>query len=580
MSRRIGIVINQNGALFEVETGHVKLRLGAASTADLKLRSDVLSGYTFARDHVFDVSVYYLTPGGTTAELLVMNDAIPRSARYGKNFSLAADERERILHVKERLWAYANFGPHEVITHKDTTLSDELTFIKAFIGYAGFQLLVPDTKIPTITYTREGGYWAAVEPYLTPFDATFNTEPSSNFLRIMDTTVFHEAMPFAGQISFENCNNLRVANVELAPDITQAKVLYTDFEGDEGRVPAVEAHRRNQRTTTEADGTKIHTWEKWAELHEDEDDPDLVTREVMIGEGQTHFYDDPSVGITPISEQETEYHYAHDWVRLERKTSTVKCRFPLPGVSGELYDEVERTVERHNYIEHPTLPGRYLLESTERITTGLYLYTWTEGETEEEITADIVATGLDIRTAARSGTIEQSATTNQRWGEGKIRTEKETYHRVPGARIVTINFLVRDDLRRRNIEQGHRTELGDLTISPTGYTKIEWVEGGALGVPPQRAVTVDATRVGLLQGRRIARRKITRSGKPAPTITLEPVRPDYSRFRLGYVTALTDAPYGLDGLYLITGVDFQTTAQYAGQTAPPVIQTLELRKLW
>lgn len=573
MSRKVLITLTKNSVSVPILGGTVSVREQAQSRAQFQLDpTDAAAiGLNIADD--YDLELVYYKADGTPVPSLIMQNGVSQSATYDRAFegsagpNPGADRRVRQLSLTDQLAAFADYAPGELITHENTDTRQELSFIAAQIGASGIRTNIPNAQILRIDYTREGGYWSPILPYIQPFEPQILVDPSSAQISIWDTTQYHADVPRSvRKLTLADYNPASLA-VDLRPVVTQFKVVWLDFAGDGGPKPVLLGTRTNETVTLEDDGSKTLTWTKEADLNDDPDNPTVVTRTVQVGDGTVR-----TIGTTKMSESETTYQYEADYTRLIQKVTTNHATVGLPFV-GEDYRLIETVTESLTWGDHPTIPNRKVLEEAKVVTSGLYIWTYTPDDPLGEL-GTFTATGC--RLADYSGTVDTSANSNQRFAEAQLQTDITRYVRLTGGKHVVVHRTITDDLRHKEIYNNSRTEIGDNAFGPTGKLQVQYV-----GTAGRRAQTIDASQIGKALGVDIATRKLARSGTEVRSITLTLARPDYSEFRFGYIIELdTDAPYGLSGKYLCTEVTFTITAPTPSTTQPTVVQQLTLQRIW
>ena len=571
MSRKVLFEIKQNGVALPILGGTVTLREQAQSRASLQLDPTATAAITLNLADAFDLYLVYYKSNGDPVRTLVMQSAVAQAAKYDRAFegssgpNPGADRRSRQLILADKLSAFADYAPGELVTHEATDTRQELNYIAAQVGAAGIRTNIPNASILRIDYTREGGYWSPILPWVSPFEPQILVDPSSAQISIWDTTQYHGDMPRSTRKLTLADYNPASLSVDLRPVVTQYKVIWLDFSGEGGRKPILLGTRTNEEVVIEDDGSKTLTWTKEADLNDDADNPTIVTRTVTVGDGMTR-----TNGATRIAESETTYQWEADYTRLFKKTTVNKATVGLPYM-GEDYRTIETITETLTYGDHPTVPNRKVLVEAKTITTGLYIWTYT---TNDPLGTDGTFTATGCRLADYSGTIDTSASSTQRFAEAQLSTDVTRYVQTKGGREVIVHRSITDDLRHKEVYNNTHTEIGDNSITPTGKLQVEYV-----GTAGRRAQVVDASQIGRAFGVDIATRKLARSGTAVKGIRLTLTRPDYSEFRFGYIIELdTDAPYGLSGKYLCTEVNFTISAQTP--TQPSVVQELTLARIW
>lgn len=578
MARRHAIELYRNGEAvdFPGDDGEmvttVALRMNGESSITIDLDPTDLSLAVPGGD--WEAYLVHWTHGGARTPTRLMAGALRRGAELGVRYEPPDEEGKgggvipvRRAIIYDRFRSFRNEAPGEQIRHTNSNSEAELRFIASQSGLANVLPSLAPVVVDEIIYGRDTGFWGPFEPYVAAYAPLWSLDPDSSVLQLIDPTELSGDVPTSTFALERKHYNPATFTVNYEERATQAKILYTDFEGGDGVSPTPVDVKRSERHRTEADGSKTTVWRDTGYLYEDPDTPDTPTREILVGEGQTRVSKDGE----PLESSESRRLYRRDYTEHFRTTTTVSARCALPGLGTE-FRQTSETIESREYVDDPDVPRRRLLDRVLRITTGLYVYTYVAGVPE----ADLRKTGTPATAATRSNTVDGSSQGSQRWKYGQLSTWVEHYDRMPGAKQYVRWGAETDDLRDVVIDTWNEPEFGDNAIDPSGRVKVEYYP--KTGGGGKRAIVVDATKIGLVNGRHIAARRVARQ-EPVVRVNLELTRPNYEQLRLGwYVPLASDALGGLAGVYLITGVVFRSGPPHGGRDN--VSQTLELYRAW
>jgi hypothetical protein len=557
----------------------VRLAMNGESQATVTLVPSDDDPLVLSDDDRWDVVLEHEAPGGALVRTYLMRGARARAGGYALEFrppqaqSLGTYRTDRTVVLTDRHAAFRDRAPGETVTHEKTDTWVELQYVAREMGFTTALTSCDVVPVERIDYTRDGGFWDALEPYFAPFEPVVMVDPSSGVLFVFDTSRLHLDADRADRpLGLADYNPASVS-VSLLPVVTQAKVIWQDFEG--GSDDESELVRPIFRTEDDVfetdDGHLARVWLTYADMREnDEDGPDAdeVTRTVIFEQGQSRAIDG-----RPILEEVSTHTYEGDFSRIRKVVRAVSAEVDLP-FTGTDFGLVDTITETYTYTADPLVPGRRFLSKTVTKRTGLVVFTIASGiEDPTEIERIKRRTATPVREASQAFTVDTGSDTAQGWEDGAaISTKIEHRKRLPGSRQVVITGTETDDLRERTIALTPRVENGDTALDPGGKARFEYV-----GEAGRRARTVDATKIGRDLGLEIARRLVNRTA-PRLVVRLTLTRPDYVRYRLGRLVRLdTDAPHDLAGLYLCTSVDLDGQAPTA--TRANVEQTLELLRL-
>jgi hypothetical protein len=556
-----------------------KITLTGDATSNAKVRLDPggADPISLGEGQAYDLYLVKYGVAGTRTPVSLMRGAIASTASYERAYrppvgnDPGEDRRVREATLKDPLWRYSRAAGDATVTHTATDSHAELRWVAEQIGVLA-DLTVngtstcPPIAIPRIDYTRDTGYWGPLLPYFQPFDPFALVDPSSQEIRLIDTTGLGTATERqADPLTTADYNDCVPAPGDPS-DVTQVRIAYRDFSGEGATNAPVVARRRVGEPVEEDDGSVTIPWAEVVDVADDPDAPTVATRtDIPVGEGMTRVVDGEEV-----AEDRTLYTYEADYTRLTKKVTTSKAKLTLPGL-GEVYRDCRTTTETLTYSDDPVVPYRKLLDEIRTVAFGLYVYTYTGAESKE---ADVKATGTPLDVATWNRNVDAAATSSQRWDEGQLSTIVETHRRTAGGRLVTITAVETDDLRKLRKPRLPRTEIGDTAVDPVGRVRSLY-----LGTAGTVAQSIDATRIGKALGVELGNLLLARLGVSPRTVRLTLAEPDYTQYRLGSTVTLdTDAPFGFAGRYLCTQVEFDVL--------PPdpyrhdVRQTLTLTRLW
>lgn len=590
MARSFSLVTTKNDVTTATLSIQATLRLDGQSVVAINLDPTSTAAVGVNETDDWSLSLVYDVPsGGTTAQQIV-TDGRPRAAAYSQRFLGGANERNiavtRAVQIGDRFAAFKDFAPDQTITRRNTDSHRELAFVASQIGLSGAVASCARVPIDRIDYTRDSSFWDVLFPYFAPFDPIILLDPATGALRLYDPTVIHSASPRSDRVLTLADYNLAEWSTDLRAVVTQVRVDYRDF-GPESpdREATPTANRREELPTTEDDGTETLTWTAFADLYEDDANPTRVTRSVVCEQGVTRT---DTSGL--ISSTVTTMSYKADYTLLSKSVTVTTGTADLP-IVGQYEGELERTTETRTYTPDTVIPGRYLLTRTTAVTEGLYVFNYSPADADGTIAR---TTATPIIPASVAGTVDvnrvssglgdgevivtPNASTSQQFATGRTRSVIETYQRNHANNTVTIMTVRTDTLRGKTELPTFRTEIGDNTVFPVGRTASFYVSGSET-YGERKSAVVNAQLVGPVVGRQIATRILSQSGQPIRSARITLTRPDYRRYRLGWLCTLdTDAPYGAAGLYFIKGVTFEAVPP--SDSEPPVKQTLELVRYW
>ncbi len=591
MARSYRLVVSLNGTPVPVLSVSASLRLDGQSAVTLSLDPTSMAALAVNETDNWSVVLEYDVPsGGTTTQQLVTNGRA-RSAAYAQQFRGGSNERNitvsRQLQITDRFAAFRDYAPDQTITRRGTDSHSELAFVAGQIGLSGAVASCARVPIERIDYVRDAAFWETLAPYFAPFDPLILLDPSTGALRLYDPTVIHSASPRSDRVLTLADYNPAEWSSDLRPIVTQVRVDYREFGPEEPRGEVTPTANRTEEAPVveEDDGTQTLSWTKYADLHEDDANPAVVTRSVICEQGVTRT--GPG-GL--LSSTVTTMSYKADYALLTKSVTVVTGKADLP-IVGQYEGELERTTETRSYTPDTIIPGRYLLTKTTAETTGLYVYDYSSadpGGTVAKTTATpvieaSVAGTVDVnRVSSGLGDgeviVTPNAQTSQQFATGRTRRVVETYQRNHATNVVTICRVETDTLRHKTQRPTFRTEIGDNVVFPVGRTASVYVSGSeAYG--ERKCAVVNAQLIGLPIGRQIAGRILAQSGQPIRSARVTLTRPDYRRYKLGNLVKLdTDAPYSMSGLWFVRGVTFE--AGPPSETEPPVRQSIELVRYW
>lgn len=609
MARTVTLIAKLNGAAVTTLGVSLQMRLDGQTTASIDLDPTSTAALGVNETDSWDILLSYAVPAGGTTTQTLLSGGRARAAQYTQRYSGGSGDTRNVqvvrrVQVSDRLAAFRDYAPSTDTTRTGTDSHGELSYVCGQIGIGGAVASLARVPIDRIDYRRDQSYWETLWPYLAPFDPLVLLDPSTSALRLIDPTVAHSSSPRSDRVLTLADYNPAEWSTDLRPIITQVRVAYKAFgPATLGATVSPTATRREEDISENDDGSTTRTWTGYVDLHDDPTQPTTVTRSVVCEQGAT-----TTAGSSLISQTITTMSYRADYSLLVETLTVVSGTADLP-IVGYYSGELERTTETYEYDADPIVPGRYLLKKRTATTTGLYIYEYSSADPNGELSR---VTGTPVMEASHAGTVDvrrssglgdgevqtppiytppQSsglgdgevavtavASTSQRFATSVTRTVVETYQRNHASGVVTVIGHETDSLRGKVVRTWRRTELGDNALTPAGRTAFAWVDGAST-YGERRAAQVDATLVGLPIGRQIAERMLAQSGQPVRTARITLTRPDYRRYRLGWLVTLhADAPYSMAGLWFVRGVTFE--AGPPSVETQPVVQTLDLIRMW
>lgn len=589
MARTYNLAVSLNGTPVPALAVEASLLPDGQSSATVDLDPTVTTAAGVNESDSWDIRLSYGVPAGGTTTQGLMTGARARGASYAQSYSGGSSrnvEVVRRVQLEDRFAAFRDHAPSADTTRTGTDSHRELAYVCGRIGISGAVASVARVAIDRIDYRRDQSYFDSLWPYFAPFEPLVFLDPSTSALRVIDSTVLHSAAPRSDRVLTLADYNPASWQTDLRPVVTQVRVDYRAFgQSTLGAKVSPSASRVEEEITENDDGTITRTWTGFLDLYEDTSAPTTITRTVTCEQGVT-----TTDGGALISSTVTAMSYMADYSLLVETTSVVTATVELP-IVGQWTGEVERTVEEYDYEPDTVVPGRYVLKRKTATTSGVYVYEYSSADPDGALGA---ATATPVVSASHAATTDvdrvssglgdgeyiaiAKPSSSQRFATGRTRVVTETYRRSHASNVVTVVGQETDSLRGKVVRTWRRTELGDNTITPVGRTAFVWLRGDDT-YGERAAAVVDAQVIGLPLGRQIGERILAQSGQPIRTARITLTRPDYRRYRLGWLVRLdTDAPYDMAGLWLIRGVAFAATAPSDAQ--PPVTQTLQLERRW
>lgn len=585
MARTYTLAVTANGSPVAALAVSLNLRPDGQTVATVELDPTDSDAIAVNESDSWDIALVYDVPSGGETSQALITDGRARAASYSQQFGEGLTVR-RTVQITDRFAAFREYGTDEDFTRTGTDSHRELNFIAGRMGLSGAVASVDPVPIDRIDYRRDTALWETVYPYFAPFNPIIVLDPSTAALRIIDPTTVHASTPRSDRkLTLADYNPAEWSS-DLRPIVTQVRVDYQAF-GPARLGPKVSpsSSRVEEDVTEEDDGSMTRTWTGFRDLYENPDDPTEVTRSVVCEQGVTR-----TDGGRLLNSTVTTMRYRADFALLVETETVETGTVDLPLV-GEYEGELERTLEEYTYEPDTIVPGRYLLKKRTATTSGIYIYTFSSADPDGSLAR---ATATPVVAASHAGTVDverassglgdgavvvtANQSTSQQFAVGQTRVTVETYQRSHATNRVTIVGEETDSLRGKVVRTWRRTEIGDNTVTPTARTAFVWVDGSDT-YGERKAAVVGAQQVGLAVGRQIAERMLAQSGQPIRSARLTLTRPDYRRYRLGWLCELdSDAPYDMAGLWLIRGVTFEAAAPTTATA--PVVQSLELSRMW
>lgn len=591
MARTYSLVVKLNGTEIDVLPSSLSLRLDGQSVAQVAMDPTSTAALGVNETDEWAVLLRYAVPSGGDTDQPLLAGGRARSASYGQKFlGGSADKNIQVsrgAQVADKFAAFRDYAPDSTITHTNTDSHRELKFIAGQIGLTGAVASCARVSIERIDYTRDASWWDTLWPYFAPFDPLIVLDPFTSQLRLYDPTVIHSATPRSDRVLTLADYNPADWATDLRPIVTQVRVDYRAFgPAGLGRQVSPVATRTEEDLSEEDDGTQTRSWSGFADLHEDPANPTTVTRSIVCEQGVTRT--GPG-GL--ISSTVTTMSYKADYALLTESLTIVTGTADLP-IVGAYEGELERTTETRDYEADTIVPGRYLLKKVTSVKEGLYVFNYSSADPTGSL-AQVTAT--PIIEASHSGTVDvervssglgdgeftvtPDASTSQQFAIGRTETTVETYQRSHASNLVTIKTVRTDSLRGKTYPPTFRSEIGDNTVFPVGRTASVYIDGSDT-YGERKCAVVNAQLIGLPVGRQIAQRLLAQSGQPVRSARITLTRPDYRRYRLGWLVELdSDAPIaGMAGLWFVRGCTFEASAP--SEIDPPVKQSLDLVRYW
>jgi hypothetical protein len=442
---------------------------------------------------------------------------------------------------------FAQIAPTSRITHRDTTLIEEVIFVADTLGLDAANVALPEINIPRIDYLPQNSYWQTLGPYLNPFEPIFIVNPASTgggeFIII--PTIFELDISGTG---IER-KDLKSVDLSLSQRdvINQTKLIIHRRRGEKNTGTATGVQERRVPRSANGDGSSSENWERYVEVDESgglgEDEPGVSTEkhEVIVGHGYMHW---SSQGL-PIRKDVSETEYEENYTLPVRQTRTISGRVNLP-IVGQVYrEEAFEEVTDTTWIpwdaddDHP--------------------YTWTMTKQRTERSGYyLVNEKVPIDVATANNSVDTTTDSSQTYARGLHTVIETVYQAIAGDSMV-----MQKTTTYNTLYTPHRV-IGDPEVSFVGRNTITlsarpktWRITGNLDLGPRPEVTFDGTLFGYELSVRIIEAIHWRAGQTVVTGTIEPLVPDLIRYRLGQGVAITDAAeLDIPGFYLITGVDW------------------------
>jgi hypothetical protein len=578
VSRRtaIKVFISSTDVTEYVLEGEVRHGADGASSATIRLAPgfDNSTGL-LDQEAVWEVHLVSYATGGSGSFSEKLFRGLARSVRMRRELQIPTlryqANAEVVLEDLFTTWREA--GTHREETVEHSSLHEELERIAQGVrdpsapgggGGIGVVTNLPAVAIDKIIYTREQSTLDALSPYHAPFAPLFFLEAVDGRLRVYDPDA-----PIDGTGDFatlSDINDLQMGGT-VRGLVTQARVVYRSaYDPADGPDRPLTPNRVDTDRRREDDGTWTVTEDHYCDLKEDEDDPDKVTRSVLVKQVVSR-----SSGTSLTSEQTTTYEYRHDYTQPSGSESVLRGVCDLP-YAGRGIREIERVTLRTDWEEDPKQAGRYLRKRVTRRTYGLYVAPYVAGL----LPAALKAYGTPVKVGTWNGSVDTSATSSQTYAEDWLRTEVETYNRDLASGMVAVVGVETDDLRGVTVREWDKPELGDTGVRPGDRAEVEWLDDDGEAGAELRAVTIDATAIGLSLGLRLARRMLTQSAAIRRNGSFRLVRPK-ARIRRGATVTLSGTPEGYDAKYLVTAVHWQFASPLAADVF--VTQRVEVSEI-
>lgn len=558
MARIPELVINDAGGStgnVEVRSAQIQMKANQGTTADLGL----LFPEGYALSDVSDwtlIARYQRSRDGSappSPKTLLRHGWLVESSRRE-----ATGTRETNVRLLDGWSAFKAISVPSAVHYTNTTSHLELRRVAEWIGTTGRpKTNLPDFTIARHDYSPDSAALGTLTPYMDPYDPWLFVDPDEGILMVMDILAGVND-PEALSITPDNAVEVSF-NEERYDYVNRVRHAYRLFagEGDSSGTTATE-RRTEPIEYTDEQGNRYVSWEVYADLHENPADGAEVTREVLK-KSVKEVYQSTSGVLSPALRDTVEMEYEGDYTRLRRTTETRDGLVDLP-YEGRVYKEgVRVTAEDITWTADPDNPRRHIRKSAKGSVSGIVLYS---GETigPDAVLADV---------ATLNGGVDTSATSRQRYAVGVLAETTTTDYRIAHDRAVIIPHVVVWDALRRVVKwAGAKPALSRDSVSQDTRAIVEYIPGTFAGPDrPRAAFSIDSTRIGRDEGRRLALRKLALTRRVKRSMRVRLLWPD---LKFGVLSAPTVSGFGSprDGRYVVEAITY--TYQAAKGRSEPV----------
>jgi hypothetical protein len=452
--------------------------------------------------------------------------------------------------VFDPLADFSKVAPLERVTHKDTTLLDELTYVCEAIGLGLPLFAVPEIVIPRIDYLPSASYWSSIAPWLGPFEPFVVINPNLTGgkppVEILPT-IFLTNDHGGATLEVEN-----IASADLSFDVrevvNQTKLIIHRRRGEKSTGTASGVMERRVPRTANGDGTSSENWERYVEVDETgglEDEEAGVSaekEEVIVGHGYMHW---SSQGL-PIRKDVSETEYEENYSLPVRQTRTISGRVNLP-IVGEVYrEEAFEEVTDTTWIpweadnDHP--------------------YTWTMTKQRTERRGFyLVNEKVPIDVATANNSVDTTTDSSQTYAKGLHTVIETVYQAIAGDSMVMQKTTTYNTLYTpaRVVGDPEVSFVGRNTVTLQARPKTWRITGNVQDFTPRPEVTFDGTLFGYALSVRMIEAIHRRAGQDVTTGVITPLTPDLMAYRVGMgLTVNNAASIDIPAKYLITEVEW------------------------
>lgn len=465
---------------------------------------------------------------------------------------------------------------------------------------------IPRIEIPRIEYTPDATVWSVLAPYVEQFEplvisASFAGANSGLGFYLDEEdgfTYLADGGANGGEYVLSSILDVALSTsaggLTLGIDYTNIEESSAQVDGQrvnlvkfikgqppaEGLDPSVEYEERREagEPSVGSDGRTIIPGEVFWDLREDEENPDVVTRSVFMGQ-YSDTYDAPgedqALGQLMAS-SETLFDYEDDFQRLVSVRTTQGALVDLPAVGTVFWPGAQVEVETTVWEEDPDEVGAYIPKTITNERSGLFIYV------NDDAGQPVLRSAVDAITATRSRMVDTSQTSAQRYDSRLLRRTEKHYKPIGED---TLTVLVTDyDALRGTVHSSHGGQvIQRASVRPVPATITEWISDlqndGEIKEIPLVATVVDSTLIGERMADEIVEALFLRDKQPkaftaTPLVWLEPHKYKHGTAWLVRGNEETEEDGGETGVAVITGI----TYEFSLEDGLVANQTLELMR--